>query len=204
VLHRAGKQGLGTAYLAGFRYALAHGYDRVVEMDADFSHRPEDLSRLLRASDAADLVIGSRNVPGGRAENWSPLRHLISKGGSLYARTLLRLPTKDCTSGFKVFRREVLAAINLEGVRSNGFGFQVELTWLAHRAGFRIVEVPIVFPDRTAGRSKMSLRIALEAAAVVWRLRHQPATVAAAGAPLDYPAGTPRSLAPIESGRAGR
>jgi dolichol-phosphate mannosyltransferase len=139
-------------------------------MDADFSHRPEDLPRLLEASERADLVIGSRNVRGGRAENWSLLRHLISKGGSLYARILLRLPIKDCTSGFKCFRREVLAAINLEQVRATGFGFQVELNWLAHQAGFRIAEVPIVFPDRRAGHSKMSLGITLEAAAMVARL----------------------------------
>jgi dolichol-phosphate mannosyltransferase len=203
VLHRPGKQGLGTAYIAGFRYALAHGYDRVVEMDADFSHRPADLPRLLHASDCADLVVGSRNVPGGRTEHWSPLRRLISKGGSLYARMLLGLPIKDCTSGFKCFRREVLAGINLEDVRSNGFGFQVELNWLAQRAGFRIVEVPIVFPDRTAGRSKMSPRIALEAAAVVWRLRRQPASVALAGALHDHPAAVRRPLATVESGRAG-
>ena len=173
VLHRAGKLGLGSAYIAGFQFAMARGYDRMVEMDADFSHRPEDLPRLLAAADSADLVIGSRNVPGGRAENWSLLRHVISKGGSLYARLLLGLPIKDCTSGFKCFRREALAAVPFEGVRSNGFGFQVEMNWLIQRAGLRITEVPIVFPDRTVGKSKMSLHIMLEAARRVYELRRQ-------------------------------
>jgi len=184
VLHRAGKQGLGSAYIAGFKDALAHGYARIVEMDADFSHRPEDLPALLRAAAQADVVVGSRNVPGGRAEHWSPLRHLISKGGSLYARTLLGLPIKDCTGGFKCFRREALQAIDLDGVVSNGYGFQVEMNYLCHRAGLRLVEVPIIFPDRTAGHSKMSSRIMLEAATVVWRLRRRrlpaPAYVAVA------------------------
>ncbi len=171
VLHRPGKGGLGAAYLAGFDYALARDYARVVEMDADFSHRPEDLPRLLRASGEADVVIGSRNVPGGRVENWSPVRNAISKGGSLYARTILGLPIRDCTGGFKCFRREALTALDLDHVRSNGFGFQVELNYLSHRAGLRIAEVPIVFPDRTRGASKMSGRIAAEAALMVLRLR---------------------------------
>lgn len=192
VLHRTGKLGLGTAYLAGFRYALVHGYELIVEMDADFSHRPQDLPRLLEAAVSADLVIGSRNIPGGRSENWSPLRNLISKGGSLYARLLLGLPVRDCTSGFKCFRRQTLAAIDLSNVRSNGFGFQVELNWLVHQAGLCIVEVPIVFPDRQEGKSKMSSRIALEAAMLVWRLRRQGrATLPAAAAEGDTPqAGT--------------
>jgi len=171
VLHRMEKSGLGTAYVAGFRYALEQGFDYVVEMDADFSHRPEDLPRLLAAAEGADLVIGSRNIPGGRAVDWSPLRHLISKGGSFYTRLLLGLPIRDCTSGFKCFRSEVLAAIDLQSVASNGYGFQVELNYLAHRAGFRIVEVPIIFPDRKAGSSKMSSTIVIEAARLVWRLR---------------------------------
>ncbi len=180
VLHRAGKEGLGRAYVAGFRLALEWGYDRIVEMDCDFSHRPEDLPRLLAAADTADVVIGSRNVPGGRAVDWSPIRHLISKGGSLYTRLLLGLPVRDCTSGFKCFRRDVLAALDLDRVASNGYGFQVELNYLAHRAGFRLVEVPIIFPDRTVGSSKMSGRIVLEAALMVWNLRRQkPAHVTA-------------------------
>jgi len=174
VLHRASKQGLGTAYVAGFRYALAHDYAYIVQMDADFSHRPEDLPRLLRVAARSDVVIGSRAVSGGRVENWSPLRHLISKGGSLYARTLLSLPIKDCTGGFKVFHREALAALDLGRVRSNGYAFQVEMSHLCHRAGLRMVEVPIVFPDRTAGHSKMSRAIVIEAAALVWCLRRTP------------------------------
>jgi dolichol-phosphate mannosyltransferase len=171
VLHRAGKRGLGTAYVAGFRYALQHGYARAVEMDADFSHRPEDLPRLLAASRHADLVIGSRWVRGGGTEPWSPVRKLISRAGSLYARAMLRLPIKDCTSGFRCFRRAVLEALDLDAVSANGFGFQVEMTYLCSRAGFRVAEVPIVFPDRRAGRSKMSARIVVEALALVWRLR---------------------------------
>jgi len=173
VLHRPGKQGLGTAYVRAFQYALAHGYEYIVQMDADLSHRPEDLSRLLDAAPGADLVVGSRYVPGGQVENWSPLRRSISKGGSLYARTLLSMPVKDCTSGFKCFHRRTLQSIDLAGVVSNGFGFQVEMTYLCHRAGMRIVEVPIVFPDRAYGRSKMSRRIFTEAISLVWRIRYR-------------------------------
>lgn len=178
MLQRGSKQGLGTAYLDGFRYALAQGYDYMIQMDADFSHRPEDLSRLLEAAEDADLVIGSRNVPGGRTENWSLVRKFISKGGSLYARTLLSLPIRDCTGGFKCFHRSVLERIDLDSVRSNGYGFQVEMNYLAHRAGSRITEVPIIFPDRTAGQSKMSKRIFLEAASLVWELRGQQPSLA--------------------------
>ena len=173
VLQRGSKQGLGTAYVAGFRYALANRYEYIVQMDADFSHRPDDLPRLLRAAEEADLVIGSRNVPGGRVENWSLVRRFISKGGSLYARSLLGLSIKDCTGGFKCFHRSVLEKLDLDNVRSNGYGFQVEINHLCHRAGFRIVEVPIVFPDRTAGQSKMSMRIVVEAAGLVWKLRSE-------------------------------
>lgn len=182
ILQRGSKQGLGTAYLDGFRYALVRGYDYMVQMDADFSHRPEDLPRLLQAAEQADLVIGSRNVPGGRTENWSLMRKFISKGGSLYARTLLSMPIKDCTGGFKCFHRSVLERIDLDGVRSNGYGFQVEMNYLAHSAGSRIIEVPIVFPDRTAGQSKMSKAIVLEAASLVWKLRsHEPSLVPEVG-----------------------
>lgn len=173
VLHRPGKQGLGTAYVAGFRYALARDYDYIVQMDADLSHRPADLPRLLRASAEADLVLGSRNIAGGRVENWSPLRHIISKGGSLYARTLLTMPVRDITGGFKCFSRRALRAVDLDAVVSNGFGFQVEMTYLCYRAGLRIVEVPIVFPDRTRGRSKLSYKIFGEAARLVWQLRRR-------------------------------
>jgi dolichol-phosphate mannosyltransferase len=171
ILHRTGKQGLGRAYVAGFRYALAGSYQYIIQMDGDFSHRPEDLPRLLQAAKDADLVIGSRSVPGGRVENWAFLRQLVSKGGSLYARTLLGLPIRDCTSGFKCFRREVLEAIDLGKVKANGYGFQVEMNYLCHLAGFHIAEVPIVFPDRVAGQSKMTWQIGLEAAALVWQLR---------------------------------
>jgi len=171
VIHRAGKLGLGTAYVAGFQYALAHRYDRVLEMDADYSHRPEDLPRLIAASEQADVVVGSRNVPGGRAEDWSPLRHFVSKGGSLYARLLLGIPIKDCTSGFKCFHRAAIELLDLPALRSNGYAFQVEVNHACAQAGLRFAEVPIVFPDRTRGQSKMSWRIAVEAAWLVLRLR---------------------------------
>ncbi len=173
VRHRTGKQGLGTAYVAGFRYALERGYQYVVQMDADFSHSPEDLPRLLGELERADVAIGSRNVPGGRVENWSLLRRFVSKGGSLYARTVLGLPVKDTTAGFKAFRREVLESVNFEGVAANGYGFQVEMNYICHRGGFRISEVPVVFPDRTAGESKMSPGIFLEAAVLVLKLRYE-------------------------------
>ncbi len=171
VLHRAAKTGLGTAYVDGFRLAMAQGFELVVEMDADLSHRPEDLPRLLEAAATADLVIGSRNIPGGGVVGWSAIRKLISRGGSLYARTILGLPVHDCTSGFKCFRREALLALELETLRSNGYGFQVEVNHLCHVAGLRIVEVPITFPDRTHGHSKMSSKIVLEAMLVVLDLR---------------------------------
>jgi dolichol-phosphate mannosyltransferase len=173
VLHRAGKLGLGTAYIEGFRYALERDYECVVEMDADFSHRPEDLHKLLAAIEEADVVLGSRNIPGGKVENWSILRRCISRGGSLYARMMLGIQVHDCTGGFKCFRREVLQNIDLDAVTSNGYGFQVEMNFLCHRAGFRIVEVPIVFPDRRVGHSKMSKRIVIEAAQLVWDLRRR-------------------------------
>jgi dolichol-phosphate mannosyltransferase len=171
VMHRAGKQGLGTAYIAGFRHALEQGYDCIVEMDADFSHRPEDLPKLLQAAETTDVVIGSRNVPGGQVIGWSPLRNIISKGGSFYARLLLGLPIHDCTGGFKCFRRHALLALDLPKLRSNGYGFQVEVNHACARAGMRFTEVPIVFPDRLRGKSKMSFRIVIEAALVVLRLR---------------------------------
>ena len=173
VLHREGKLGLGTAYVVGFEYALEHGYERIVQMDADFSHRPEDVPRLLRATEFADVAIGSRNIEGGRVENWSLLRRCVSKGGSLYARILLNLPIKDCTAGFKCLRREVLEAVDFSGLRSNGYGFQVEMNHLCHAAGFRIVEIPVVFPDLRVGNSKMSADIFVDAALLVLKLRWQ-------------------------------
>ena len=171
VLHRPGKLGLGTAYVAGFAWALAHGYDRIVEMDADFSHRPQDLPALLAAADRADVVIGSRNIPGGRTVGWSWVRNMISKGGSLYARLLLGLPVRDCTGGFKCLSREALERLDLENLLSNGYAFQVEVNYACAKAGLRFAEVPITFNDRTAGKSKMSVAIAVEAAALVLRLK---------------------------------
>ncbi len=170
VMHRQRKLGLGTAYVAGFKYALNHGYACVVQMDADFSHRPQDLPGLLAAAREADVVVGSRNVPGGQVLGWSPFRDILSKGGSLYSRALLRLSIRDCTSGFKCFRRRALQVLDLERLGSNGFGFQVEVNYALQCAGMRFVEVPIVFPDREQGLSKMSSRIILEAAWLVLRL----------------------------------
>ena len=172
VLHRTEKNGIGPAYLAGFRHALGHGAGYVMEMDSDFSHDPADLARLLRSAyDGADLVLGSRYVPGGGVSDWGLVRRFISEGGSTYARLVLGLRVKDLTGGFKCFRREVLETIQLDGVRSRGYAFQVELTYRAVQSGFRVVEVPIVFRDRQLGQSKMSWRIALEAMWLVPRLR---------------------------------
>ena len=171
VLHRERKEGLGRAYLAGFQRALAGGYGRILEMDADFSHDPARLPALLAASREADLVLGSRYVPGGGTVNWGIGRRALSRGGSFYARTILGLGVRDLTGGFKCFRREVLEAIRFEDVRSRGYAFQVELTYRAVQAGFRVVEVPIVFRDREHGTSKMSWRIAAEAMWLVPLLR---------------------------------
>jgi dolichol-phosphate mannosyltransferase len=172
VLHRSEKAGIGPAYLAGFAHALAHGAGYVMEMDSDFSHDPADLARLLEAVRAgADLALGSRYVPGGGVRNWGLLRRFISEGGSTYARLVLGLQVKDLTGGFKCFRREVLERIHFDSVRSRGYAFQVELTYRAVQAGFRVVEVPIVFRDRERGQSKMSWRIAAEAMWLVPLLR---------------------------------
>ena len=172
VLHRSEKNGIGPAYLAGFRHALDLGAGFLMEMDSDFSHDPADLARLLAAMRAgADLALGSRYVPGGGVSDWGLLRRFISEGGSTYARWVLGLRVRDLTGGFKCFRREVLEAIHFDGVRSRGYAFQVELTYRAVRAGFRVVEVPITFRDRRRGQSKMSWRIAAEAMVLVPRLR---------------------------------
>jgi dolichol-phosphate mannosyltransferase len=172
VLHRAEKNGIGPAYLAGFRHALERGAGYVMEMDSDFSHDPADLARLLQAVyDGADLALGSRYVPGGGVSDWGWLRRFISEGGSTYARLVLGLHVRDLTGGFKCFRREVLEAIHFDGVRSHGYAFQVELTYRAVQTGFRVVEVPIVFRDRQRGTSKMSWRIAAEAMWLVPLLR---------------------------------
>jgi len=171
VLHRGSKTGLGHAYLAGFAEALAGGAELVVEMDADFSHDPAYLFELLEAAKDADLVLGSRYVPGGGIENWGTLRRLISRGGCVYARWILRAEVQDLTGGFKCIRREVLEAIDLQSVRAEGYVFQIEVTYRAILAGFRVKEVPIVFRDRRIGTSKMSARIAIEAMWLVPRLR---------------------------------
>ncbi len=171
VLHRPGKQGLGRAYLAGFAWALAEGHDLVLEMDADFSHPPRSLPDLLRASSRADVVLGSRYVPGGGVRHWGLGRRLLSQGGSIYARTILGLTQRDLTGGFKVFRRRALEALDLATVRSEGYAFQIELTLRAVRRGLTVVEVPIVFEDRRVGQSKMSRRIFAEAVVLVWKLR---------------------------------
>src|SRR3954452_24761466 len=168
VLHRPGKQGLGRAYLAGFDHALTGGADLVLEMDADFSHDPAALPRLIAAAeDGADLVLGSRYVTGGDVTDWGLLRRTISRGGSWYARVVLGVNVRDLTGGFKCFRRGVLEALDLNSVHADGYGFQIELTYRTIQKGFRVVEIPIVFRDRRVGESKMTARIALEA---VWKV----------------------------------
>lgn len=167
VLHRPGKDGLGRAYLAGFERALGAGAVLVLEMDADFSHDPADLPRLVAAAHDADLVLGSRYVEGGGVTDWGVLRRLLSRGGSWYARTVLGVPVRDLTGGFKCFRADGLSRLGLDEVGTDGYGFQIELTYRAVRAGLRVREVPIVFRDRAAGTSKMNARIALEA---VWKV----------------------------------
>jgi dolichol-phosphate mannosyltransferase len=172
VLHRTEKNGIGPAYLAGFRHALDAGAGYVMEMDSDFSHDPADLARLLAAvRDGADLALGSRYIPGGGVTDWGRGRRIISEGGSTYARLVLGLSVRDLTGGFKCFRREVLEKIHFDSVRSQGYAFQVELTYRAVRAGFQVVEVPIVFRERRLGKSKMSWRIAAEAMWLVPLLR---------------------------------
>ncbi len=167
VLHRPRKEGLGPAYLAGFHVALDGGAARIVEMDADFSHDPSYLPKLIGATEHFDLAIGSRYVRGGGVTDWGPMRRFISRGGSTYARIALGLPIHDLTGGFKCFRREVLEAINLDTIEARGYAFQVETTYRAIKAGFRVVEIPIVFRDRTDGTSKMSRSIVAEA---MWRV----------------------------------
>jgi dolichol-phosphate mannosyltransferase len=171
VLHRPKKDGLGPAYLAGFVWALATDADRIVEMDCDFSHDPEDLPRLLAATENADLALGSRYVEGGGTRNWSLARRAVSRFGSLYARILLGVGVRDLTGGFKCFRRSVLEAIGLERISTTGYAFQIETTYRALKVGCRVVDVPIVFSEREAGKSKMSRAIVLEAMAKVPALR---------------------------------
>ena len=172
LLSRPGKQGLGSAYVAGFRRALAEGAEFIFEMDADFSHDPRYLPDLLGAAEAgADLALGSRYVRGGGTTDWGLGRRLISRGGNLYAGIILGLPIADATGGFRCYRHRVLEAIDLASIRSNGYAFQIELAYRTRRAGFRISEVPIIFPDRRVGRSKMSRRIVIEALVNVVKLR---------------------------------
>ncbi|MFL5574383.1 MAG: polyprenol monophosphomannose synthase [Gemmatimonadaceae bacterium] len=173
VLHRAGKMGLGTAYIAGFRWALEREYDFVFEMDADFSHDPAHLPQFLKAIEHADLVLGSR-YQNGRVTvvNWPMSRLILSYSANIYARAVTGLPLFDSTGGFKCFRRSVLESISLDEVRSNGYAFQIEMSFRAWKKGFRIVEIPIVFTDRTEGQSKMSRKIVREAVTMVWRLRY--------------------------------
>jgi dolichol-phosphate mannosyltransferase len=168
VLHRPRKEGLGPAYLAGFERALADGAELVLEMDCDFSHDPADVPRLIAAAeDGADVVLGSRYVPGGGVTDWGLVRRAISRGGSIYTELFLRMGVKDPTGGFKCFRRNVLETINLASVTSKGYAFQIEITYRAKKAGFRVVEIPITFSDRMLGHSKMSRAIVLEA---IWRV----------------------------------
>jgi len=174
VIHRPQKQGIGPAYVAGFRQALTTDTRFIFEMDCDFSHDPANIPAFLEAAQDADLVLGSRYVPGGRVENWGMTRRLISRWGGLYARWVLGVPVNDLTGGNKCFRREVLEAMDLDSVSSAGYGFQIEMTYRAIQKGFRVKEIPITFSDRQMGQSKMSKRIVLEAALLVWKLRLRP------------------------------
>jgi dolichol-phosphate mannosyltransferase len=171
LLQREGKQGLGTAYVAGFRYAIEHGYDLVFEMDADFSHDPEEITRFIDRAATADLVIGSRYLGGVRVLNWPIRRLMLSYFANVYTRIMTGLPLTDATGGFKCYRRAVLEAIDLEGIRSNGYAFQIEMSFNAWKKGFRLVEIPIIFLDRRSGSSKMSRSIIYEAFFMLWKLR---------------------------------
>ncbi|MEU9128222.1 polyprenol monophosphomannose synthase [Kitasatospora sp. NPDC048540] len=167
VMHRKGKEGLGAAYLAGFDWGIDHGYDVLVEMDADGSHQPEELHRLLTALRGADLVLGSRWVPGGAVVNWPKSRLMLSRGGSLYSRLMLDVPIKDVTGGYRAFRKETLLGLGMDQVASQGYCFQVDLAWRAIKSGFKVAEVPITFVEREHGASKMSRNIVVEA---LWRV----------------------------------
>jgi dolichol-phosphate mannosyltransferase len=176
VLHRPGKLGLGTAYIDAFRRGLGEGYDLFFEMDADLSHDPKYLPLFFRAlAEGADVVVGSRNIPGGAVEGWGPGRQILSKGGSLYSRAILGVGVRDLTTGYKAFTRHALLAIDLDTVRSNGYSFQIEMTFRALKCNLRVVEVPIVFVDRTLGQSKMNGKIFREAIGIVWKLRYEAA-----------------------------
>ena len=197
VLHRSGKLGLGTAYIAGFKYAIAHNYDAAFEMDADFSHDPRYLPDFLAKIEQADLVIGSRYIPGGSTPNWSWGRRLISGCGNIFARTVLFMPVHDCTAGFRCYRRQVLESLGLDTIESQGYGFQVEMAYRVHKYGFKIVETPIVFMDRRVGKSKMSRAIVLEAFTYVLRARFRKLPPPTRPAPASTPF-TPTSEASSE------
>ena len=171
VIQRERKMGLGTAYVAGFKYALEHGFDVVFEMDADFSHDPNELPNLLRKSEECDLVIGSRYVAGVNVVNWPMRRLILSYLANLYTRVITGLPVRDATGGFKCYNRRVLEAIDLDEVKSNGYAFQIEMNFMAWKKGFRVCEIPIIFVDRRAGTSKMSKHIVYEAVWMVWKLK---------------------------------
>lgn len=194
-IHRPSKLGLGTAYVRGFQYAIEHGYDLVFEMDADYSHHPRYLETMLSTAAEADLVIGSRYVQGGGTANWSFARRFISGGGNTFARTVLGIPTHDCTSGFRCYRTSALRTVDLSLIRAQGYAFQVEMAYIFWRRGYRVREVPIIFEDRRVGKSKMSRRIFIEA--FLWvlstRLRGDPA---AKELPAAAPTAAPRSAAP--------
>ncbi len=171
VLHRPGKLGLGTAYIEGFKYAIEYAYDAAFEMDADFSHDPRYLPDFLKAIENADLVIGSRYIPGGGTPNWTMLRRLISGGGNIFARFMLGIPVHDCTAGYRCYRRKVLESIDLDTIQSQGYAFQIELVYRVMQHGFKIVETPIVFMDRRVGKSKMSRKIVIEGFTYVIKVR---------------------------------
>src|SRR5579883_852793 len=193
-LHRPGKLGLGTAYVTGFRYALEHGYDLIFEMDADFSHDPRYLPGFFTEAEHADLVIGSRYVPGGGTPNWSLLRRFISNGGNIFARTVLRLPIKDATAGYRCYRREVLETLELGAIQSQGYAFQVEMAYQTLQHGFRVREMPIIFVDRRVGKSKMSRKIFIEGLLYVLRARFR-----AGRPPVQQSTGTPSNEPSIPS-----
>ena len=171
LLLRTQKSGLGKAYIAGFKWGLEKKYEALVEMDADFSHRPEDLVKLLQELEREDVVIGSRYVPGGETVNWGIIRKMISRGGGIYSRMILGYPVQDWTGGFNGWRSQVLKDIGLDGIQSNGYSFQIELKYKAQKRGYKVLEVPIVFEDRRVGQSKMSMKIVLEAFYKVWMIR---------------------------------
>lgn len=171
LLNRSQKQGLGTAYVTGFKYAIQHGYDYIFEMDADFSHDPDEIPNFLKKMEKFDLVIGSRYIVGVNVINWPLSRLILSLGANKYTEIITGLPIKDCTGGYKCFRREVLEKINLDQIRSDGYSFQIEMNFKAWKLGFKIHEIPIVFTDRIAGTSKMNKKIIREAIFMVWKLK---------------------------------